>query len=63
MKTQLSKPSRTKARYTEEYKQQALELWRKSGSRNGRPVSVSARAMQDSVGLALLHFLQQLTSF
>src|SRR5437660_11258589 len=31
MKTQLSKPSRTKARYTEEYKQEALELWRKSG--------------------------------
>jgi hypothetical protein len=28
MKTQLSKPSRTKARYTEEYKQEALELWR-----------------------------------
>jgi hypothetical protein len=31
MKTQLRKPSRTKARYTEEYKQEALELWRKSG--------------------------------
>src|SRR5437016_8186294 len=31
MKTQLSKPSRTKARYTEEYKQEALELWRASG--------------------------------
>jgi transposase len=31
MKTQLSKPSRTKARYTEEYKQEALELWRESG--------------------------------
>ena len=31
IKTQLSKPSRTKARYTEEYKQEALELWRKSG--------------------------------
>jgi len=31
MKTQLSKPSRTKARYTEECKQEALELWRKSG--------------------------------
>jgi len=28
MKTQLTKPSRTKARYTEEYKQEALELWR-----------------------------------
>ena len=31
MKTQLSKPARSKARYTEEYKQEALELWRKSG--------------------------------
>jgi transposase len=31
MKTQLSKPGRTKARYTEEYKREALELWRASG--------------------------------
>jgi transposase len=31
MKTQLSKPARSKARYTEEYKQGALELWRNSG--------------------------------
>ena len=31
MKTQLSKPARRKARYTEEYKQEALELWRASG--------------------------------
>jgi len=31
MKTQLSKPSRHKARYTDEYKEQALELWRASG--------------------------------
>lgn len=31
MKTQLQKPVRTKASYTEEYKQQALELWRHSG--------------------------------
>jgi transposase len=31
MKTQLSKPCRTKARYSEEYKQEALELWRASG--------------------------------
>jgi hypothetical protein len=28
MKTQLSKPARSKARYTEEYKQEALEFWR-----------------------------------
>ena len=31
MKTQLSKPARHKARYTEEYKREALELWRTSG--------------------------------
>ncbi len=31
MKTQLAKPTRRKASYTEEYKQQALELWRASG--------------------------------
>jgi len=31
MKTQLSKPIRSKASYTEQYKQEALELWRNSG--------------------------------
>lgn len=31
MKTQIAKPVRTKASYTDEYKQQALELWRASG--------------------------------
>ncbi|HKP02115.1 MAG TPA: transposase [Chthoniobacterales bacterium] len=31
MKTQLSKPTRRPARYTEQYKQDALELWRASG--------------------------------
>ena len=31
MKTQLSKPTRSKARYTDQYKQEALELWRASG--------------------------------
>ncbi len=31
MKTQLTKPARNKARYTEEYKKEALELWRASG--------------------------------
>ncbi len=31
MKTQLSKPSRSKASYTDEYKREALELWRASG--------------------------------
>jgi transposase len=31
MKTQLSKPARERASYSEEYKEQALELWRASG--------------------------------
>jgi len=31
MKTQLSKPARGKASYSEQYKQEALELWRASG--------------------------------
>jgi transposase len=31
MKTQLSKPARSRARYTDQYKQEALELWRASG--------------------------------
>jgi transposase len=31
MKTQLTKPTRSKARYTDQYKQEALELWRASG--------------------------------
>jgi transposase len=31
MKTQLSKPARAKASYTDQYKQETLELWRSSG--------------------------------
>ena len=31
MKTQLSKPARGKASYSDQYKQEALELWRASG--------------------------------
>ena len=31
METQLAEPARRKARYTEEYKKEALELWRASG--------------------------------
>jgi hypothetical protein len=45
MKTQLSKPARRKASYTDERKQQALELWRtSSGSANARKVAESALA-------------------
>ena len=35
MKTQLSKPARSKARYTDQYKQEALDLWRASGGSEG----------------------------
>lgn len=31
MKTQLSKAARSKARYSEDYKKEALKLWRNSG--------------------------------
>src|SRR5437868_12449784 len=31
MKTQLSRPTRRKASYTDQYKQEALKLWRNSG--------------------------------
>ena len=31
MRTQLSEPARNKASYTDQYKQEALELWRASG--------------------------------
>ena len=31
MKTQLRKPARAKASYTDQYKREALELWRSSG--------------------------------
>src|SRR5450432_129231 len=31
MKTQISKPARERTSYSEEYKQEALELWRASG--------------------------------
>ena len=31
MKIQLRKPARSKARYTDQYKREALELWRASG--------------------------------
>ena len=31
MKTQIRKPARERASYTEQYKQEALELWRASG--------------------------------
>ena len=31
MKTQLGKPARDRASYTDQYKQEALELWRASG--------------------------------
>src|SRR6476660_6343868 len=36
MKTQLRKPARDRASYTDQYKQEALELWRASGRSAGK---------------------------
>jgi hypothetical protein len=40
MKTQLSKPTCSKARYTDQYKQEALELWRVRERRKEKGVSL-----------------------
>jgi transposase len=49
MKTKLSKPARTKARYTDQYKQEALELWRASGR------SAAKVAVELGIGPPLLY--------
>jgi len=49
MKTQLSKPARSHARYTEEYKKEALELWRNSGR------SAAKVAAELGIGAPLLY--------
>ena len=36
MKTQIRKPARERARYSDQYKQEALELWRASGRSAGK---------------------------
>src|ERR1700693_3284467 len=36
MKTQLRKPARSKASYSDQYKEEALELWRSSGRSGAR---------------------------
>ena len=41
MKTQLSKPARDKARYTEEYKQETLQLGRASGRSAAKVAAVA----------------------
>lgn len=41
MKTELQKPPAGKARYTPEYKQQALEHWRSSGHSAARAAAES----------------------
>ena len=46
MKTQLSKPARSRERYTDQYKREALELWRASGR------SAAQVAMLGSVGVS-----------
>jgi hypothetical protein len=42
MKTQLTKPTRTKARYTDQYKREALELWRASSRSAAKVAPVSS---------------------
>ena len=44
MKTQLSRPARSKARYTEEYKQEALELWRNNGRSAAKVIGETMQA-------------------
>jgi hypothetical protein len=55
MKTQLQKPSAGKARYTPEYKQQALEHWRSSGRSAARVAATSrmepGRNMQQEMAM------------
>jgi len=54
MKTQLTKPARSKASYTKEYKQEALKLWRDSGYSARSCIVSSYDAYEDrSVGLLL----------
>ena len=54
MKTQLSKPARGRGSYTEEYKQQALELWRASGR------SAAKVAAELGIRPPLLYFVPRL---
>ena len=60
MKTQLTKPARHKARYTEEYKQEALELWRNSGRSAAKvaaePRNSSPTALPTSAEVRLVGF-------
>jgi transposase-like protein len=52
MKTQLSKPARSRASYTEEYKQQALELWH-AGGRNAAKVAAELGIAPEARALSL----------
>ena len=52
MKTQLRKPARSKARYTEEYKQEALELWRNGG----RSAAKVAAELIERIGVSSTSF-------
>jgi transposase-like protein len=51
MKTQLRKPARERAKYTEEYKKEALELWRNSGR--------SAAKVAAELGIQWIHSAAQ----
>ncbi|HKB56601.1 MAG TPA: hypothetical protein VKC51_03345 [Lacunisphaera sp.] len=51
MKTQISKASHGLAKYSEEYRQQALELWRKRGRSANKVVAAERRWPDRQVGL------------
>ena len=54
MKTQLSRPARDGASYSDQYKQEALELWRNSG-RSAARVAAELEELGEELG-SRLHF-------
>jgi hypothetical protein len=57
MKTQLSKPTGSHARYTEEYKKEALELWRASG-RSAAKVAVERGSIRAQARTAIFDYIE-----
>jgi transposase-like protein len=52
MKTQLRKPARNKASYTDQYKREALELWRASGRSAAKVATeLGIRPMREPAGV------------
>jgi hypothetical protein len=66
MKTQISKASHGRAQFNEEYKQQALELWRKSGrsaNKVAAELGISFRPLLFGTHLRILDLTPSLRSF